>query len=63
MKGDFSVNMRVAPKDWKRFASWHKLTCRLDPLTAAERWVKEGNTIPNEDKPAKKKKQSVQGKS
>jgi len=58
MKGDnVSVNMAIAPKDWKGFARWHKLACGNDPLTAEERWVREGNTLPkHENKRAAKKK-------
>jgi len=49
MRGDFGVNMVAAPKDWKGFANWHKLVCKRDPLTAEERWVKEGNKLPKDD--------------
>jgi hypothetical protein len=47
MKPTYNINWQAAPKDWKKFERWHKLACEHDPLTAKERFVKEGGKIDN----------------
>ena len=42
MKPIITINWQAAPKDWERFQKWHALACPSDPLTAAERFDKEG---------------------
>jgi len=37
------------PKEWKEFRKWHKLACHSDPLSAEERFVKEGHKLPKKD--------------
>jgi len=49
----YNINWEAAPKDWKRFQKWHSLCCPNDPLSALERFQKEGGKI---DNPAAKKK-------
>lgn len=46
MKGDFSVNKKAAPKDWRTFSRWHKLACKGDPMTAEKRFLALGGKIP-----------------
>ena len=47
------------PREWKEFKKWHGLACPSDPLSAEERFKKEGHKLPkNErraDTPAKEK--------
>ena len=50
----YNINWQAAPKDWKRFQKWHALACPSDPLTAEERFVKEGGKI-DDNSGAKKK--------
>ena len=38
----YSINREAAPKSWERFKKWHAECCKNDPLTAAERFEKEG---------------------
>ena len=45
MKGDYSIT-NLHPTDIKGFKRWHKAACPNDPLTAEERFVKEGHTLP-----------------
>jgi hypothetical protein len=49
----YTINWHVAPHDWKRFRVWHSLACPGDPLSAEERFIKEGGKI---DNPAAKRK-------
>lgn len=51
----YSINWKVAPKEWKRFQKWHALCCPSDPLTCEERFIKEGGVI-NDNKRTPKKK-------
>lgn len=44
------------PKDWRTFKKWHALACHSDPLTAEERFVKEGHTLEDDNKRTQKKK-------
>ena len=44
MKGDYTITSEH-PKDLKGFKRWHKVACPSDPLTAEERFVKEGGVI------------------
>jgi len=53
MKATYSINWNAAPKDWKKFQKWHALACPSDPLSAEERFIKEGGQI---DNPGIKKK-------
>lgn len=41
------------PAEWKAFERWHKLACPGDPLTAEERYKKEGH-VRKPNKRAKK---------
>lgn len=44
----------MAPKEWSKFKPWHeKATAGLDPLTAEERFIKLGGTIPTKKKDKK----------
>ena len=45
MKPIITINWQAAPKEWKKFQKWHALACPSDPLTAEERFVKEGGKI------------------
>jgi hypothetical protein len=54
MKAIYSINWQAAPKDYKKFIRWHALACPGDPLTAEERFVKEGGKIDNPGTKAKK---------
>jgi len=49
-----NIAFYLAPKDFKLFKKWHALACPSDELTAEERFLKEGGTIPDE-KPKKGK--------
>ncbi len=49
MEGKFSINELAAPKDWKAFTRWHKLTCTSDPMTADERFAELGGVIPKKN--------------
>ena len=53
MKPVITINWQAAPHDWERFKVWHKLACENDPLSAEERFAKEGGKI---DIPATKGK-------
>lgn len=53
MKATYSINWNAAPKDWKKFQKWHALACPSDPLSAEERFIKEGGHV---DNPGTKKK-------
>jgi hypothetical protein len=44
------------PHEWKAFRRWHALACTSDPLTAEERFIKEGHKLPTDDDPGTKKK-------
>lgn len=55
MKPIITINWQVAPKEWKRFQKWHAAACPSDPLTAEERFLKEGGVI-DDHKRAKGKK-------
>jgi len=54
--GSFNINWKAAPKDWQRFKKWHALACPSDPLSAEERFCKEGGRMPDDNKRAKGKK-------
>ena len=62
MRGNVSINIDHAPKDWKSFKRWHPLsTDGVDPMTAEERFESLGGVIPKKDvdrtdSPAKAKK-------
>lgn len=45
MKGDYSITDQH-PNDLKGFKRWHKAACPGDQLTAEERFVAEGGTLP-----------------
>ena len=49
MKGDYSIT-NLHPTDIKGFKRWHKAACPNDPLTAEERFVAEGGTLPKPNK-------------
>lgn len=46
MKPIFTINWDKAPKEIKAFTRWHKECCQGDPLTAEERFLKEGGKMP-----------------
>lgn len=56
MKGNYQINWEVAPKDLKGFERWHKLCCQSDPLSALERFKKEGGIMPKKDDNKRTKK-------
>jgi len=56
MKGTVNIAVNLAPKNYRDFKRWHKAACGLDNLTSAERWVKMGNKLPNDNKRTKKSK-------
>ena len=45
MKTTYNINWQAAPKDYKKFIRWHALACPGDPLSAEERFLKEGGQI------------------
>jgi hypothetical protein len=56
MKPIVTINWEKAPHDWKKFQKWHALACAAsDPLTAEERFLKEGGVIDDVPRTAKKK--------
>lgn len=38
------------PKQWNEFKRWHAKACPSDPLSAEERFIKEGHKLPRKDK-------------
>jgi len=52
----YSINWAVAPKTIKEFTRWHKECCPGDPLTAEERFIKEGGKLDNPRTKAKVKR-------
>lgn len=42
----YSINWKIAPKKWAEFQKWHKRACNKDPLSAEERFKKEGGKMP-----------------
>ena len=42
----YNINWEIAPKELEKFKEWHKLACPKDPLTAEQRFKKEGGKIP-----------------
>jgi hypothetical protein len=56
MKTVYNINWKAAPKEYKRFVRWHYLACPGDPLTADERFLKEGGVISDDNKRIKGKK-------
>ncbi len=57
MKRTVNIAEHLAPKSYSKFKRWHKAACRLDNLTAEQRWVKMGNKdVSKPDKRVKKKK-------
>lgn len=45
MKSITTINWEKAPHEWKKFQKWHALACPSDPLSAEERFLKEGGVI------------------
>lgn len=59
MSSNINIAVHLAPKDFQAYKRWHKAACKLDNLTAEQRWVKMGNKLPDvskSDTRAKKKK-------
>lgn len=52
----YTINWEIAPKDWKKFQKWHALCCHSDPLSAEERFLKEGGKLDNPRTKAKVKR-------
>ena len=53
MKGDFYINEKIAPKEWSKFEPWHAKAASSDPLSAKDRFVKLGGTLPTQKKDKK----------
>ena len=56
MESRIKIAEHLAPKNYLKFKRWHKAACALDNLTAAERWVKMGNKLPEKDDSSRTKK-------
>ena len=47
--GKINIAEHLAPENWTNFKRWHKAACKLDNLTAEQRFVKLGGIIPKKD--------------
>lgn len=62
-KGEYSINTKIAPKEWSKFKRWHPAACPTDPMGTEERFIFIGGIMPEkkEDglKKTKRKSRSV----